>query len=137
MFGLGRNKRTPLSDHLERITVARAAEFMEAQREKVDTSKDFLEFLLLIQIQRCAGSFVQTVGRLAARRLGAATDAIAFEGLAFAYYATREMHLPTPDRPLNDEEPEVWLRRIGSQRAHSRWSLSSRAGRRGTYCTGG
>jgi hypothetical protein len=82
MFGfLARKKPTPLADHLERLTPERAAAFLEKQLGKCEDNQDFLEYLLLVQIHACAGSFVGSVARPIARQLRASVDAVAVEGV--------------------------------------------------------
>lgn len=109
MFGLFRKKRVaaPLWDFLIEYTPERVAARLDRELQVSEDSREFLRLVILGTTYACAADFLRGCGMIARDRLdGVNPDVIAFEALSFCIYAIREHHLPTPEDPLDDSEPE-------------------------------
>lgn len=102
----------PLTTVLSVWTTTAYANYIQEQvaREQDAASPDpqkLLGKIIFAGIVTAAGSFLDRAGKQIGQQVGnVGADALAFELLAFTFYAVRESHLPTPDDPLDDNEPE-------------------------------
>jgi hypothetical protein len=109
VFGLLKKKRpaAPLWDFLAQYTPEKLATRLDRESQTSQNSREFLRLVILGCTYTCAADFLRGGGTVARDRLGGVNpDVIAFEALSFSIYAIREQHLPTPEDPVDDTEPE-------------------------------
>lgn len=98
---------SPLCDLLSERTPEWFAEYAQGQIAQAEDSQKLLNALLFGGVLACAGSFISKHRAEVIRLVDEVQpDILAFEVLAFAFYAVRESHLPTPEDPLDDTDPE-------------------------------
>lgn len=98
----------PLCDWIGGLDATHVARTLEAKSKTAETGTAFLEQLILLMVGNCARALqVDTGAWIKARMPDLVRDVLAFESLAFCFYAVRERHLPTPDDPFDDDEAEA------------------------------
>lgn len=116
MFRWRRQSRpsAPLHEWLSGRNTAWFADFTEEQIAKADDGQKLLNLLVLGGVLNCASSATASFGGRVTHCLdNVALDALAFELLAFSFYAVRESHLPTSDDPFDETDPDELIESYG------------------------
>tara|TARA_B110001454_G_scaffold208504_1_gene221071 strand:+ start:540 stop:1193 length:654 start_codon:yes stop_codon:yes gene_type:complete len=109
VFGILKKKHpaAPLCDFLTQYTPQKLVVRLDRESQTSQDSREFLRLVIRGCTYTCAADFLRGGGAIVRHRLGGVKpDVIAFEALSFSIYAIREQHLPTPEDPLDDTEPE-------------------------------
>lgn len=109
MFGWIRKRDAPAPLHgwLKERNLNWFEAIAQEQISGANDAQKLLRMLAFTGVVACAGSFVERAGPSISKAVGdVGLDAVDFEVLAFTFYAVRESHLPTPDDPLDDSDPE-------------------------------
>ena len=107
MLGLFRRaEAAPLNNWLIDRSLAWFEKYADTRIQTATDGQKLLGELVFAGVLTSAGCFLKATGPQIRKKIGSVgADVLAFEVLAFTFYAMREHHLPTPDY-LNDSEPE-------------------------------
>lgn len=103
-----RRPKTPLWDYFASVTPEHVSSTLEKQSKTATSGEAFLSHAILAVTSQCTGQLL--TGAACSKVIKSAKvhpDVVAFEALAFSYYAIHEMHIPMQKDDYDEEDAEV------------------------------
>lgn len=108
MFGLFKKTEiAPLNGLLIQRDLAWFKQIVGARIQEATDGQELLGELVFNAVLACTGSILKVTGSQIRKKIGnVGADVLAFEFLAFTFYAVREHHLPTSEEHLDGYEAD-------------------------------